>query len=236
MKKHLLSLLVGSLAFTATAAEPGFISLTNGKDLTGWRGNPKLWSVQDGAIVGVNPADAPVKHNTFLVYTNDVFDDFELRFSYKLEGGNSGLQYRSRVHSEGEDGPIVGGYQADFESGKTYSGILYEERGRGILAQRGQITKLVADPADAEKHKVEVVGSLGQSADIQAVIKQNDWNEYVVIASGNQLTHLINDRVTAIVIDEHPAKSRKSGVLAFQVHSGPPMKLSVKDVRIRPIK
>jgi len=236
MKKHLLSLLVGSLAFTATAAEPGFISLTNGQDLTGWRGNPKLWSVQGGAIVGVNPADAPVKHNTFLVYTNDVFDDFELRFSYKLEGGNSGVQYRSRVMSEGEDGPIVGGYQADFEAGQTYSGILYEERGRGILAQRGQITKLVADPADPEKHKVEVVGSLGQSADIQAVIKQDDWNEYVVIANGNQFTHLINGRVTAIVIDEHPAKSRKSGVLAFQVHAGPPMKLSVKDVRIRPIK
>ena len=83
-------------------------------------------------------ADNKINHNTFLVYTNGDVADFELRFSYKItEKGNSGVQYRSKVASTGAFGPIVGGYQADFEGGKTYSGILYEERGRGILAQRG---------------------------------------------------------------------------------------------------
>jgi len=218
--------------------EPGFTSLFNGSDLSGWRGNPRLWSVEDGAITGRTgeTAETKIKHNTFLVYTNDSVDDFELRLSFKIMGGNSGIQYRSQVQGEGEFGPIVGGYQADFEAGTTYSGILYEERGRGILAQRGQVTRLVADPDNPGKHKVEVVGSVGDTKDIQAVIKPGEWNDYIIIANGNQLTHLINGRVTVSVVDEHAAGRRKSGVLALQIHVGPPMTVQFKDIRIRPIK
>lgn len=233
----ILSIALG-FALSAQAQEPGFTSLFNGKDLTGWTGNPKLWSVEDGAITGKtgDTSDNKLTHNTFLVYTGESHDDFELRLSYRIVNGNSGIQYRSRVLSEGEFGPIVGGYQADFEAGTTYSGILYEERGRGILAQRGQVTKLTADPADPEKHKVEVVGSVGKSGDIQAAIKDEDWNDYTIIANGNQLTHIINGRVTVSVIDEHDAKSRKSGVLALQIHTGPVMTVQFKDIRVRPIK
>lgn len=227
-----------SLAFNVSAAEPGFTSLFNGTDLTGWTGNPKLWSVQDGAITGKtgDTPDTKLTHNTFLVYTADSVDDFELRFKFKIVKGNSGVQYRSKVLSQGEFGPIVGGYQGDFEAGTTYSGILYEERGRGILAQRGQVTKVVADPADASKHKVEVVGSVGDTKDIQAVIKPEEWNDYTIIANGNQLTHIINGRVTVSVIDEDTAHSSKSGVLALQIHAGPVMTVQFKDIRIRPIK
>ena len=210
--------LLGLLAFTfltlaSTAAEPGFTSLFNGKDLAGWRGNPKLWSVQDGAITG-KTGEAPenkLKHNTFLVYTNSDVADFELRLSYKIVGGNSGIQYRSKVQSEGEFGPIVGGYQADFEAGTTYSGILYEERGRGILAQRGQKTVI---KADGDKSKVEVAGTTGKTTEeLQAAIKNEQWNEYVVIAKGNHLQHFINGNLTADVTDEQPDKGAKSGVL-----------------------
>lgn len=218
--------------------EPGFKSLFNGEDLTGWTGNPKLWSVQDGAITG-KTGDTPetkLTHNTFLVYTKDSVDDFELRLKYKIVKGNSGIQYRSKVLSEGKFGPIVGGYQGDFEAGTTYSGILYEERGRGILAQRGQMTKLVSDSEDAGKHKVEVVGSVGDTKDIQGVIKNEDWNDYTIIANGNQLTHIINGRVTVSVVDEDSANSSKSGVLALQIHVGPVMTVQFKDIRIRPIK
>lgn len=108
--------------------ESGFKSLFNGKDLTGWIGNPELWSVEDGAKTG-RTGEAPhdkLTHNTFLVYTGGSVDDFELRLKYRIEKGNSGIQYRSKVLGEGEFGPIVGGYQADFEAGKKYSGILYE--------------------------------------------------------------------------------------------------------------
>lgn len=222
----------------AAELEPGFTSLFNGQDLAGWSGNPALWSVQDGAITG-KTGDTPetrIRHNTFLVYTNDVVDNFELRLSFKITGGNSGIQYRSRVLRQGEFGPIVGGYQADFEAGTTYSGILYEEQGRGILAQRGQVTRLAADPADPNKHKVEVVGSVGDTRDIQAAIKPEQWNDYVIIANGTQLTHIINGRVTVSVVDEHAARSRASGVLALQIHTGPVMTVQFKDIRIRTLR
>ena len=143
MKTHILfgALLASALTLTA-ADEAGFKPLFNGKDLTGWDGNPKLWSVEDGTITGKTGtnADNKLTHNTFLVWTNGPVEDFELRLSYKMVGGNSGIQYRSKVVEQGKFGPIVAGYQADFEAGTTYSGILYEERGRQILAQRGQKT------------------------------------------------------------------------------------------------
>src|SRR6185436_14193849 len=155
----LIACLITSTATFAATVEPGFTSLFNGKDLTGWEGNPDLWSVRDGTITGVTKADPKLTHNTFLVYTNRMVDDFELRLSYRIVNGNSGIQYRSKVLRNDKFGPVVGGYQADFEAGKTYSGILYEEQGRGILAQRGE--KTVVKEADG-KHKVEVVGSLGK--------------------------------------------------------------------------
>ena len=171
----------------------GFKSLFNGKDLTGWAGRPQHWSVEDGAITGMTTKEDPAQGNNFLIAKdgdkNLIVDDFELRFSYKFSGewGNSGVQYRS----EDKGNFVVHGYQADFEVGTTYSGILYEEgQGRrGILAQRGQ--KTVVKEADG-KTKIDVVGSLGDSKEIQAAINQNNWNDYVVIAKGNHLQHLIN--------------------------------------------
>jgi uncharacterized protein (TIGR03067 family) len=218
------------LSFPAFAAEEGFQSLFNGKDLTGWDGDANFWSVKDGAITGVTKTEPKLTHNTFLVYTNGEVGNFELRLSYRIVNGNSGIQYRSRVLERGPFGPIVGGYQADFEAGKTYSGILYEEKGRGILAQRGQKT-VIKD--DGDKHKVEVVGSVGKSEDIQAGIKNEDWNDYVVIAKGNHLQHFINGIPTVDVIDENAAKVAKSGVLALQVHVGPPMTVQFKNLRIK---
>lgn len=219
----------------AQVVEPGFTSLFNGRELSGWRGNPDLWSVKDGAITGITKADPKLTHNTFLVYTNREFSDFELRLSYRIEKGNSGIQYRSRVPKDGPFGPIVHGYQADFEAGKNYSGILYEEGGRGILAKRGEKTILRPDPQDANKVKIEVVGSVGDSAEIQASIKNEDWNDYVVIARGNHLQHFINGKQTVDVVDEHTAKAAKSGVIALQIHVGPPMVVQFKNIRIKPL-
>jgi hypothetical protein len=216
-------------AFVATAAdEAGFKPLFNGKDLTGWTGNPDLWSVEDGTIKGITKADPKLTHNTFLVWTNGDVADFELRLSYKIVAGNSGIQYRSKVLRQGAQGPIVGGYQADFEAGKTYSGILYEEQGRGILAQRGQKTVI-----EAATGKPKVTGSVGDTKEIQAKIKHEDWNEYVVIAKGNHLQHFINGVQTVDVTDEHEAKAAKSGALALQIHTGPPMTVQFKNLRIK---
>ena len=220
-----------AIASAARAAEDGFTSIFNGKSLEGWEGNPAIWSVQDGAITGQTKPDTNLKHNTFLVWKAGTVEDFELRFRYKIVGGNSGLQYRSKVAEQGPQGPIVAGYQADFEAGKNYSGILYEERGRGILAQRGQKTRITA--AEGGKFKIEVVETLGKSEELQAGIKNEDWNDYVVVAQGNHLVHSINGKVTADVTDEDAAHAAKSGVLAFQVHAGPPMVVQFKDVRLK---
>src|SRR5215831_11693420 len=161
------ALTLGALvAFTSDQAkaadsqtESGFQSLFNGKDLSGWDGNPKLWSVKDGAITGQTTAENPAMGNTFLIWTNGTVADFELRCSFRLVPGdskgfaNSGIQYRSKV----VDPPnwVVGGYQADMEAGPDYSGILYEELFRGIMAQRGE--KVVWDKDCTKK----VVGSVG---------------------------------------------------------------------------
>ncbi len=237
--KRILSVWLGigllSAAAFAAENEAGFQSLFNGKDLSGWDGDPKLWSVQDGAITGKTTAENPIKANTFLIWTNGTTADFELRFSYKTipnndrNAANSGVQYRSKVFDAATWS--VGGYQADFEAGKNYSGILYDERGgaggRQIMAARGE--KVVWD-SDCKK---QVVGSVGKSEEIQAAIKANDWNEFVVIAKGNRLQHFINGLPTVDVTDDCEAKRLMEGVLALQVHTGPPMTVQLKNIRLK---
>ena len=225
--------LITLATLTASIAFAGETKIFNGTDLTGWEGNEKLWSVQDGAITGKtsNEGDAKIKHNTFLVWKGGTVSDFELTFKYRIEKGNSGVQYRSKLSTPGENGPIVSGYQADFEAGNTYSGILYEERGRGILAQRGQKTKIGTDE-DGKKPKVEVTGSVGDSKEIQAAIKSEDWNEYKIVAKGNHLQHFINGKASADVTDEHSGAASE-GILALQIHAGPAMVVQFKDLILK---
>ena len=212
-------------------SEQGFQNLFNGKDLTGWDGNPKLWSVKDGAITGQTTAENPAKGNTFLIWTNGTPGDFELRCSFKLVPGddkgfaNSGVQYRSRIFDPANW--VVGGYQADMEAGATYTGILYEERLRGIMAQRGE--KVVW----TEDDKKQVVGSVGDAKDIEASIKKGDWNTYVIIAKGNHLQQFINGKQTVDVTDDCSAKRAMTGLIALQLHAGPPMMAQFKNVRIK---
>jgi uncharacterized protein (TIGR03067 family) len=218
------------------ADETGFKSLFNGKDLTGWEGRPEHWSVVDGAITGRTTKEHPAKGNNFLFWRpdgkNGTVSDFELRLSYKIVANNdkgfanSGIQYRSKDFGDF----VAGGYQADMEAGKTFSGILYEERMDGILAQRGQ--KTVVKTVDG-KTKIEVAGSLGDSKEIQSHIKENDWNEYVVIAKGNHFQHFINGVQTVDVTDEREGKGAKEGVLALQLHAGEPMTVQFKEIRIK---
>lgn len=209
--------------------EIGFKSIFTGTDLNGWDGNLKFWSVKDGAITGQTTPENPTKGNTFLIWKGGAVENFELRLSFKIvpngnKGfGNSGIQYRSKDRGNW----VVNGYQADFEAGTTYSGILYEEGGRGILAQRGQMTWIQPDG------KIRVVGSVGKSEDIQSMIKKEDWNDYVVLARGTHLTQIINGRVTVDVTDDQAAMAAKSGILALQLHAGDPMTVQFKNIRLK---
>ncbi|MEY3828350.1 MAG: hypothetical protein RL636_51 [Verrucomicrobiota bacterium] len=226
LRTSLLALL--ALASTAFAEDK---NLFNGKDLTGWKGLD-FWSVEDGCITGRTTKEKPTKGNTFLVWQGGEVGDFEFTFKYKIVGGNSGVQYRSKVVDE--KGYVVAGYQADFEAGKTYSGILYEEKGRGILAQRGQKT-VIKEGAAPNKPKVEVAGEVGKSAEIQAKIKSEDWNEYRIVAQGGHLQHFINGVATVDVTDE-TAVGAKKGILALQLHAGPAMVVQFKDLILKETK
>ena len=230
---------VTSFAGGQDTAEPGFQPLFDGRTLEGWEGDERFWRVEDGAIVGQTTEQNQAEHNTFLIYRTREFGDFELRFSYRVEGYNSGVQYRSVDRGD----YVVHGYQADFEdrwhptdAGELidrFSGMFFDEGGRMFLGQRGDVVIVAADPGDPQKHVVRKVGSVGDPAELDSHIKRDDWNEYTVLARGFQFTHLINGRVMAVGIDEHDARRRAVGILAFQLHSGPPMTIRVKDIRIR---
>ncbi|MEI7910122.1 MAG: DUF1080 domain-containing protein [Verrucomicrobiota bacterium] len=221
-----------ALTLSATLAPAAEKSLFNGKDLTGWKGQPEFWSVKDGAITGQTTAAVPVKENTFLIWQDGEPGDFELTLKFKLtdaEGksngfGNSGIQYRSKVVKP--EYSVVAGYQADMECGKSYSGILYEEKGRGILAQRGQ--KVVIKQGD----KIDVTGEVGKSDAIQAAIKPADWNVYKIVAKGGHLQQFINGLPTVDVTDESAAGAKK-GVIALQLHAGAPMTVQFKDIVLK---
>ncbi|MDI1311603.1 DUF1080 domain-containing protein [Prosthecobacter sp.] len=235
MKLHLtLATFLAAISF----ASAGEKEIFNGKDLSGWEGNKELWSVEDGTLTGRTPAsdESPdksiLKHNTFLVWKGGTVGDFELTFQYRIEKGNSGVQYRSKELPAGEFGPIISGYQADFEAGTTYSGILYEERGRGILAKRGEKTTIKPAADGGKKAVVEVTGSVGDSAAIQASIKKEDWNEYRIVAKGNHVQHFINGLQTIDVTDEDTANAPKEGLLALQIHAGPPMVVQFKNFKL----
>jgi len=218
-----------ALAISAHAEEK---NLFNGKDLTGWEGLEGFWSVQDGAITAKATAEKPVPGNTFLIWKDGEVSDFTLTFKFKMTPGddkkftNSGVQYRSHIVDPAQF--VVGGYQADFEYGDTYSGILYEEKGRGILAQRGQKVT-IAQGDEPSKPKIEVTGETGKSEEIQAAINKDDWNDYKIVAEGNHVQHFINGKLTVDVTDE-TAEAPKKGVLALQMHAGPPMQVQFKDL------
>ncbi len=235
-----MKLIVALALATTLALHAEDKPLFNGKDLTGWKGQPEFWSVKDGAITGHTTTEKPVEQNTFLIWQGGDVADFELTVKYKIvdangasDGfGNSGIQYRSKVVDPAYS--VVAGYQADFECGKTHSGILYEEKGRGILANRGE--KVVIHEGDApNKPKIEKVGSLGESTELLAAIKPADWNEYKIVANGGHLQHFINGKQMIDVTDE-TALGAKSGVLALQLHRGAPMTVQFKDFVFKTLK
>jgi hypothetical protein len=218
-----------------------FQPLFDGKSLAGWDGDQRFWRVEDGAIIGQTTEENKAEHNTFLIYREREFGDFELRFSYQVEGYNSGVQYRSVDQGD----YVAHGYQADFEArwhetddglADRFSGMFFEEGGRMFLGQRGDVVIVKADAADPEKHAVEKIGEVGDPAELEKHIRRDAWNEYIVIARGYQFTHLINGHVMAIGFDENEAKRRAEGILAFQLHSGPPMTIRLKDLRIRELR
>lgn len=211
-------------AWLLAADEDGFVSIFNGKDLSEWSGDPDHWTVVDGTLTGSNTALKPLKHNSFLIWRGGQPADFELHFKYKIVGGNSGVQYRSKVADEKEF--VVHGYQADIDSSPRFTGMNYDEGGRTFLAQRGERVRIGKDG----KKSVETIGDKGE---LQKKVRAEDWNDYVVIARGNRLQHFVNGTLMSEVIDDEDGKAVASGVLAVQLHAGPPMRVQLKEIRLK---
>ncbi len=218
------SLLLLAIALApARAQEP--LSLFNGTTLEGWDGDPRFWKVQDGCITGQTTAEVPTEANTFLVWTLGEVDDFELTAEYKIESGNSGIQVRSFRLPDRPWG--IGGYQADFEAGDRYSGIIYGENFRGILADRGQQTKI------GEDHQPAVTGKTGEAEALQKAVKKGDWNQYRIVAKGFTLQNYINGQLMAEATDADTQMRRRGGLLALQMHAGPPMKVQFRNLKLK---
>ena len=233
MKKTITTLGLAALVFVgqAVAAEKGFETIFDGKTLKGWNGDPKFWSVKDGAITGKTTKENPTKGNTFIIWEGKT-GNFDLRLDYKIIGGNSGIQYRS-FKADGPDEWRIGGYQADFEAGDTFSGICYGERFRGILSLRGKKTTLTVGDDGKLKKEVE---EFAKDADIAKAIKKEDWNSYRIVARNFSLTHYINGVKTTQVIDRDRKTRRAEGLLALQLHAGPPMNVQFKNIRIKELQ
>jgi type 1 glutamine amidotransferase len=206
-------------------AQAGFRSLFNGRDLTGWKGNPKLWFAEEGAITGQTTPGHRICENSFLIWTGGDVKDFELRLKFRIESGNSGIYFRSRERTAMHPEPLVG-CQADFSADNRWTGVLIEYTRRGILAERGQKVRVSPDG------KTEVVGSVGDPTKLLEYVKDGRWNDYAVIADGGHIVLKINNVVMSDVQDDDPNRI-ESGKLALQVHQGPDMKVQFKDIRVR---
>jgi hypothetical protein len=246
----ILPLVLASFAFAAQAPAPNappepadMKPIFNGKDLTGWDGNPKLWSVKDGVITGQSTLENPCKSNTFLIYTGDngkqaaQVGDFELRLSYRIHGGNSGVQYRAK-HLVGhkDNAWVVSGYQAEIADLPGKDGFLYNEKGpkgRGY-ASKSNYLAWVGDKVEIGPDGVsKATGPLAANGAIAAANKKGDWNDYIIIAKGNHVQIYINGVQTVDVTDNDEKNRPMTGIIALQIHAGPPMVVEFKNLRIK---
>ena len=207
-------------------SESEFSSLFDGETLAGWEGDTELWSVADGAIVGTTTAETKLKKNSFLIWDGQV-KDFDLRLKVKLVGGNTGIQFRSQRIADDKIPFRIKGYQADLDAKNKFSGINYDEGGRGIIAPRGKRSVITPEA------KKQVVGDLGTAEKLTETIKQDDWNDYRIVAVGNRIRQYINGVQTIDLTDNDEKNRDMEGLLALQIHVGPPMTVSYKDIRLK---
>lgn len=218
----------------------GYISLFDGKTLNGWDGNPKIWRVEDGAIVGESTPTNP-SGNSYIVNRTVEAHDFTLKFEIKVEGsGGSGLQYRSKTGIPWRR-PIPAnlqpvnlnwmqtGPQADFWPSQIYTGQVYSENTpMGIEAYRGQV--VVGEGMGARR----LMGTIGDLAELGKLVKMNDWNEYTIIARGNTFLHIVNGQLMAAFVDDDPNSSNNwTGNFGIEIEAT--TKVSVRNIWLKKI-
>ncbi len=206
------------------APADGWVELFDGRSLRGWKGDPAVWRVEDGDLVGRTTADAPLSHSSYLMHEGE-WGDFEFTCRFRLAGGNSGVQYRSR-----DDGrPDVTGPQADMDAADAYTGVLYDSNGRGLMSARGE------DVLRGANGRSVVLARSGTPEALAANIHRGDWNDYRIVARGEEVVHEINGVVMSRVRDRQLERRSLRGALGLQVHMGPPMEVRYRSLKVRPL-
>ena len=223
----------------AAAAPPvaaAWRSLFDGRDLAGWDGDPRMWSVRDGVIHGETTADVKADGNTFLIREGLVLGNFELKFAFRCgAANNSGVQYRSRHIADPAGRPknawVVRGYQHELRNSKTLpdvAGFIYDEGGK-----RGRIC-LVGERAEWADGAKRVTGQVIDAAGYERLFKVDDWNEVRILAEGRRLRHFMNGTLTLDFTDAEEVALRE-GIIALQLHAGVPMWVEFKDIAVRDV-
>jgi hypothetical protein len=219
----------------APAEASSMVSLFDGKSLGGWSGDDRLWSVRDGVIRGETTDENPASGNTFLIWKGGVLKDFELRLSFRCNAtNNSGIQYRSKHITDGsvKNAWVVRGYQHEIRNESKFpnvSGFIYDEGGK-----RGRLC-LVGEKAEWTESGKQVSESFLDEKEFQKLFRLDGWNDIVIIAKGNRMTHYLNDRLVLDFTDSDPKLSLAEGVLALQLHAGKPMWVEYRNIRLRSI-
>lgn len=241
MKRMLLGMFACLAAVSVARAEEApaepadMRPIFNGKDLSGWDGDQRLWSVKDGVIRGETTPENATKGNTFLIWTGGVTKDFELRLSFRCNAvNNSGIQYRSKridTKAEEQNRWRVRGYQHEIRNESkmpNVSGFIYDEGGkRRRICLAGEKAVWQADGTK----KVE--STMITPEEFAQLMKIDQWNDVVIIAEGNRMRHYLNGRLILDFTDNDPQLALTEGVLALQLHAGKPMWAEFKNVRIR---
>ena len=246
MTRFLTLVALASLAVNAFAAdgqqvapaEPaGMVRIFNGKDLSRWDGDPRLWSVRKGAVHGETTAENPANGNTFLIWKGGATKDFDLRLSFRSSAANnSGIQYRSKHITDGKvrNKWVVRGYQHEIRNQvalPSVSGFIYDEGGK-----RGRICLVGEKATWGEDGKKQVTGNLIDAEQFKKLFKLDDWNDVVIIAKGNHIQHYLNNRLILDFTDNDPKVALREGILALQLHAGKPFWVEFKDIRIKAIE
>ncbi len=216
----------------------GWSELFDGKSLTGWDGNPEVWRVENGTLIGEYTALAGTRNGeTFIIWKGGEPENFELKLEIKLEGptADSGIQYRSyltppTLQTAGANSPwSLSGYQFDFNFPNNYTGQVVDGgRGnRGIVAFRGQMVRT------EQGKNPRLLSSVGNLDELGSYFRLNDWNQVHLIARGNTLIHSINGHVMAILIDDDPAKARAKGLLGLQCSGSGALKISFRNIWLK---
>jgi hypothetical protein len=230
--QHLLSFFALATSLFADEPPAGFTSLFNGKDLTGWNGEPGRWSVEDGAITGTVVPENPLKSNSFLIWQGGEKENFELRMKVRwpkwdLSKGmrNSGIQIRSVVLPAVHPWS-VGGYQFDLSPGGELDASFYEERSqRPLGVAKGD--RVVIQP-DGERWRL---ATIMEQTELNALRKpETEWSECGIVVVGNHVTYTMNGKTVMELTDHDERYRRLRGIIALQIHIGGAMKVQFKDL------